>query len=116
MIRGRPTLTVVDPDRPAQWQEILALSGEMLESARSGAWPRVTEAARRRRERVEAFFSLPVAPHEAEWVAEGIRQVLDLDRELLGLVQAGREECSAAVVHLRKGRESRNAYRACTGH
>lgn len=108
-------LTLVDPDRPAQWEEVVRLSTEMLEAAQAGQWSRVTEQARRRRERVEAFFREPVAAHEAAWVAEGIRRVLDMDRTLLELARRGREESAAAVIQLRRGRQARTAYRSCGG-
>lgn len=115
MNHAHPNLRVVDPQRPDRWEEIVGLSRQMLEAARAGRWERVTEVARLRRSRVEAFFEEPVADHEAEWVSNGIRGVLELDRELLTLVQAGREQSSAAIVRFDRGRRARTAYGHCAG-
>ncbi len=113
MSQGRTRLRVVDNGRPQRWEGIVALSEAMLEAARAEHWDRVTELARRRRSEVERFFTTPVAEHEAAWLSEGIRSVLDLDRELLELVEAGREASSAAVVRLHRGRTAQAAYRRC---
>ncbi|PKM46134.1 MAG: hypothetical protein CVV05_03930 [Gammaproteobacteria bacterium HGW-Gammaproteobacteria-1] len=98
------------PSRQQHWEAIVALSRRMQSLAREGQWDEVTALELQRRNDMEAFFSRQVTADEAEFIAEGIREVMDLDRETMVRCAAAREETGkqAGVVH--QGRRMEAAY------
>ncbi len=98
------------PTRQKHWEAIVALSRRMQALAREGQWDEVAALELQRRGDMEAFFSRQATADEAAFIAEGIREVMDLDRETMVRCAAAREEAGkqAGVVH--QGRRMEAAY------
>lgn len=108
------SLSLVDNDRPFDWDVILEQTRLMLDAAGAGDWERVVVLERERHGRIKRFFSDVPAPHEADWVRRGIEVILELDGRLLTLSQSGKTEASTAVIDIRRKAEANRAYAAHT--
>jgi len=97
-------------DREQRFQEILRLSGSMLDQAQRGDWVAVsaTEAVRQRL--LSGFFEAAASAHEAAWLAAGIREVLDYDRQLMDLGKQTMAGLSAELRTFETGRRAQAAY------
>lgn len=98
-------------DRARQAQRLLELTREMLELARSKDWPALAVREGERQEVARELFASPVPQAAAAAVADAVRQVLDIDQELIVLADAGREEAARAMQEVRTGQKARDAYR-----
>jgi len=101
--------------RSAQLKDIIALSQQMLESARALQWDSVAELEGRRKELVMQCFRCPTSEQDAPAVAACIREILSLNQEitLLGGDCRGR---LAAEIHTQQiGRAVSAAYLSCSG-
>jgi hypothetical protein len=76
-----------ETERVLSWDTLLRLTREMLDAGRTGDWNRVLYLEANRRERIERFFSVGIAPDETELVRDGIIEILESDLELLRLSQ-----------------------------
>lgn len=96
--------------RQQHWEAIVAVSRRMQALARDGQWDEVTALELQRRGAMEAFFDRQVTTDEAAFVADGIREVMDLDRETMARCASAREEAGkqAGVIH--QGRRAEAAY------
>lgn len=83
---------------------------EMLSLAQQGEWETVMGLQAERQQRLEAYFSSSVPAHLAEQVAAGIREILDLDRQLMELGRQGMDELARNMNGLRTGRRAQQAY------
>ena len=98
------------PTRQQHWEAIVALSRRMQSLARDGEWDEVTALEMQRRGDLEAFFARQVTADEAMFVAEGIREVMDLDRETMARCAAAREEAGKQAGLVHQGRRAEAAY------
>lgn len=105
----------VSEDKRRKAFRLLELTGAMLESARAEDWIALARGERERQELARDLFATPVPPDAAVTVAECIRQVLDLDTELLALTSAAREEAARAMQDVRHGQKALDTYRRFSG-
>ncbi len=96
--------------RQTQWEGIVALSRRMQTLARDEQWDEVTALELQRRSDMEAFFARKVSPDEAGFIAEGIREVMELDRETMVHCAAAREEAGKQAGVVQQGRRAEAAY------
>ena len=94
------------------FDEFVAVSREMLAAAQRGHWETVMGLQGERQRRLEAYFATPVPPDLADQVAAGIREMLELDRQVVDLGRKGMEELAGAMNGLRTGRRAQQAYGA----
>lgn len=92
-------------------QRLLTLTREMLELARRQDWAGLAQRELERQDVARELFASPVPREDASTVADCVRQVLDLDQELITLSEAGREDAARAMQEVRTGREAAKAYR-----
>ncbi len=96
-------------------ERLLALSQDMLAAAHGQQWEALAAAQHARDALLRAAFAGPVAEQEAEPVAACILELQRLDRELLALIEAGREDIARQLRELRGGREGAETYRRFSG-
>ena len=101
----------MDGDRAQQARHLLALTREMLELARAKDWPALAMREAERQQTARELFASPVPPEAATAVADCIRELLNIDQELIVLTEAGREEAAQAMNDVRTGQKARDAYR-----
>lgn len=102
--------------RQQQWQQIEQLTQQMHDLAASGEWQGVVEIESARQARLQAFFATPVGADEAADVAEGIRHILDRDRELARRGLQAQQQALGSVQDIMSGRRALAAYDNCSGH
>lgn len=92
---------VAENVRACAWNRLLSLSHKMLDAAHAGEWDRVVHLEADRRQRIERFFSVGIAPDETLFVRDGIIDILEADRELLRLSQGYDSKRLANVIQFR---------------
>jgi len=95
---------------PGPVSDLLSLSERMLESARRADWDEVQALEARRRPMLETCFPLLEPPPDAAGMAQQIRRIIDLDRQVLALAGRAREEAGAALGDISRGRLATEVY------
>ncbi len=93
-----------------QYKRLLRLSRQVLEHAENGDWEAVTDLERERHPLVSEFFSGECPAHERETRRNMIRTLLDIDRRIIRLVEARREEIAHQLQTITRGRGAMRAY------
>ncbi len=96
--------------RERSFGEIVDLSRSMLESAEKGDWAAVTETQMTRQALIDEFFSVAPAADEARWLAAGIRNILESDRQLMDLGKRTMDALSTDLCTFEVGRRAQAAY------
>lgn len=89
--------------------EVLALSAAMLESARAQNWAAVANLEATRASLLRTAFENR-SGHSPEQLARAAQQILDSDRELIGLGERARGALATELTQLRHGRRAQQAY------
>ncbi len=100
----------LDPAQAEQWTEIMVLTHDMLDAARVERWDRVSELEAERWKHLSVVFRPEPSEEEAREVAACIAELLSLDGMLLERLGRAREEVSAELFSLRRGRRVSDAY------
>lgn len=98
-------------NRKTTWNEILRISRSMHQHASREDWDLVREMETGRQELLKAFFSNNPGVDEAEWIASGIHEILDLDKEIM---QQGRKRLgviSDQLQAINAGKKADKEYR-----
>lgn len=103
-------LPMPEGQRREQLERILVFSHSMLELARAEDWDALAELEAQRRRSIMAFFTEAPSLGEAAQVARVIEQVLAMDRETMGLGQAGLKQLGADLRNVGIGRRAHQAY------
>jgi len=98
------------PSNPQALADILVLSQEMKQSAELFEWGRVQAQEEQRQLLIQTCFPLGDAVPDAETVAEQLRQIIDLDRQVMVMVARGRNEAGSAIDKMNQGRTAIQAY------
>ncbi|MEE4302086.1 MAG: flagellar protein FliT [Pseudomonadales bacterium] len=98
------------PARADRWVEILVLSHDMLDAASAERWDRLSELEVERWKHLSVVFSPAPGEDEAREVASCISELLSLDGMILERLGRARQETSAELLTLRRGREASSAY------
>ena len=87
--------------------QILELTNSMRFQAVAEEWDAVRESEAKRRRLIRACFPLsdPVSS-EAERAIEQIKQIMELDRSIMSMAAAAREELGNEFGKLRQGRQA----------
>lgn len=103
-------LPEISPERKARWGDIAAITQKMLGEAKAERWVEVAELDKQRRRLLEAFFTPAVMPDEAAAVAERIKWVLDVDKEILAIGKSARTELRQKMGGMAQRRRVNTAY------
>lgn len=99
-------------ERRQQWDSIVAMTQRMLQHAHDAEWPLLVQMESERRAELERFFTAPVSPQDAASMADGIRALMALDREIMALSVAARDNIARQAGLIAKGRRAGEAYHA----
>jgi hypothetical protein len=97
-------------DRITDLQQLVELTRTMREKAQASLWDEVIDQEAVRRELISAFFHIPVQPELASPIAEGIRLILEMDRDIERLGLAEKEEIGQALRQMGQGKKVVRAY------
>ena len=100
----------MDNTTALELEQLLALSREMGELAAKGEWEMVVEREAVRREALEAFFAAPIPAEQAPAVAEGIREIMALDEQLVVVCQRAQGELVQLMGSVKAGQKMDAAY------
>lgn len=95
---------------PQTLAEILVLSQEMKCSAELFEWDRVQAQDEQRQRLIQACFPLDGTLPDPERAMEQLRQIIDLDRQVMAMAGAAREEAGEALGSINQGRLATEAY------
>ena len=99
-----------DAAKRSWFDAIVDLSRTMLDEARAGHWERVSELQSARQHQLESFFSDAVPVELAGVVSDGVRTILELDRELMSVTRQDMQQLSGSPDRVRTGRRAQRAY------
>lgn len=98
------------PEQSEAWLQAMKMTADMYQLAADDEWERLTELEAARRLQLEKVFAHPVAPEAAEAVADGVRRILAIDREIMEKGRLAREDYATRLGDLANGRRANNAY------
>ena len=98
------------PSNPQTLADILVLSQEMKRSAELFEWGRVQAQDEQRQLLIQTCFPLDDALPDPKRAAEQLRQIIDLDRQVMVMASAAREETGDALSRMNRGRAASQAY------
>ncbi len=93
-----------------QIDSIVALTRNMLEACREGAWERFHDLEPRRRDEIMALFATSPQADDAEYAASAIKSVIDLDERIIGICEEEKRACAEQLATIRRGRHVHDAY------
>ncbi len=97
-------------DKSIDLEQLIALSGTILEKAREDNWDEVTSLEAERSELLELFFAEPVQPEAAKVVGEGIQTILAIDQEIMALGNLVKLDLAESLHKLEQGKKAVKAY------
>lgn len=95
-----------------EFQEIVLLSEQMLVKAKKSEWDQLTELERKRDLLMGNFFSKPLAEVAKKQLEDGVRLILDADREVMALCALKQQALRASLTKMGKNRNAAQAYAA----
>ena len=98
--------------RTLTWKHILELSREMRVLADGEEWEQLLEKETERRVAIGVFFAQPVSVEQAPGVAAGIKDLMEMDKEMLSLFVVAREHVVGKMGTMKTGRRMDSAYSA----
>jgi len=97
-------------NRQEAWIEIADMTQQMLVHARSGEWNTVISLETDRQSKMQCYFSSTPQLEEAEWIAEGIMNVMTIDKEIMSLGKTGINKLGQSLAHIQRGKKAKFAY------
>ena len=101
---------MLDSTRQAQFEHILGLTSSMLEKAQAHEWAAVMGLEVERQGRLVDFFATEVTRAEAAYVAAAIRQMQEINRQIMGLGEHLQQQIAGELQGLETGRKATRAY------
>jgi hypothetical protein len=98
-------------DIPASHAALLVLTQDMLVSAEAGEWAQLMALEAKRRPMLTALFEPVAGVRDIQAVRDIAETVLTVDRRILALSEAGRDQTAADLARLDQGRRAIQAYR-----
>lgn len=106
----RPNIVFSEISRSEQLPQALHLSLEMLRNARSDNWDTVISLESLRNELISDYFSTPVSADEASIVADYIRKILDVDKQLIELGDSESQLLKGNLQKVARGKRALKVY------
>ena len=92
--------------------EILRLSLCMREQAEASMWDQVRQQEAQRQKLIAACFPLDGSIPDKQAAADQIREIIDLDRQIVSMLEETRQEVGGVLSNLNQGRRAIGQYRA----
>ena len=102
--------TRLSEEQSERWVDIMVLTHDMLDAARSEQWTRLSELEVERWKQLSVVFAPPPSEQDAREIASCISELLSLDGMILDRLCRARDAASADLLSLRRGREAQGAY------
>ena len=90
--------------------EILIISQTMLDHAKRGEWPELTQIEKRRGKLLEDFFAQTITPEMASTIEDIIRQVMAVDKEVIAIGEDMQKQMGDDLRKISKGKAATKAY------
>ncbi len=98
-------------NRQDAWLEIVELTDNMLSYARSGAWNNVIALESDRQSLMQQYFAQAPQLEDAAWIVDGIRTVMQTDREIMQLGKSGIDKLGEKLDSIQRGKKAQFAYK-----
>jgi hypothetical protein len=102
---------VTPADRERIARRLLELTRDMIDLGNAGDWVLFAQREDERQQLSRELFATPVPREAARVVADCVREVLDLDQQLISLAESGRDEAARAMEEVQRGRRAADVYR-----
>jgi len=102
--------TPVSITQDSRFDDILKLSRQMLADASDSKWDEIITMQSKRQQLMNHFFATPVPREEAEKVANGIREMLDIDRIIIDQSKLAMNGLSTDLDKINHGMKAQQAY------
>lgn len=96
-------------------EQIIEMTRAMLAKAQAQEWAEVMKMELERQGRLQALFAAEVPDGARDRVVEAIREILEMDQEIIALGQRGQQALLQSLNELQTGRRAQEAYAACSG-
>ncbi len=93
-----------------EWECIMSLSRDMLDGAREREWDNVRKMQAQRLELLHRYFTTSPTPAELERISPEVRELLEMDEEVMKLGRQAQQQLAAGIKVLRSGKSARRAY------
>jgi len=90
--------------------KVLLMTENMLSLAREDSWDAVTDLEEQRREVLAACFASPIPPSQSEIVSEALAAMLHMNEEMIGLLEAAKENVAIKRTDQRHKKRSLGHY------
>lgn len=98
------------PDQEPSLRVIVGLTRHMLQIAQYEDWLTLVSLEEARSELIAAFFAQPVADDHASDIANGIREILAMDQEIMLLSEGGQQQAVNGLRQLHRATHVIQAY------
>jgi len=103
--------SVADSMGPASGlAQVLLMTENMLSLAREDSWDAVTNLEEQRREVLAACFASPIPPSQSEIFSEALAAMLHMNEEMIGLLEAAKENVAIKRTDQRHKKRSLGHY------
>jgi len=99
-----------EQNRQQQWENILQLTGQLKQMLVQEDWESMTTLEKERQQLLNAYFTNPVSPDDAEMIAAEIRQLMHSTDEIIQDGQAQQYAIIGAVQQIATNRQAIKAY------
>ena len=103
-VLANPQIIDQPSNQDEEWATIMTVTYSMQEYARQGEWDMVIEMEKSRQEKLALFFDRSVRQHERPGIAEGIHELLNIDKEIMELSKANMNELSRQMRDMQTGK------------
>ena len=93
-----------------KWRAILLASQELVDAAQEARWTDLPMQAQYRDKLIRDFFAKPMTVDNALQVRDQIKQIMEMDEQVLGLARRGQEEARGVLKNLHTGVNAIRAY------
>lgn len=90
--------------------KVLLMTENMLSFARDNSWDSVTELEEQRRKELAICFETPIPQHQAEIFSEALAAMLHMNEEMIGLLEAAKENVAIKRTDQRYNKRSLGHY------
>jgi len=96
------------------WQQIIKLSKDLLEMAKSSRWEDMPEITIQRDELIRSFFNNnPASSSNAKNRQASLIGLLNIDKEIMALTNIARSNLNGKMSAIAKGANATHAYNSC---
>jgi hypothetical protein len=97
-------------DKAQDLQQLISISGTMLEKAREESWDEVSVLESERGELIRLFFLEPIQQAYTDVVSAGIKSILAIDSDLIKLGKLKQLELAQTLQAMDQGKKAVKAY------